>query len=491
MSKPKQEFFSNRLGVILSMLGVAVGAGNIWRFSRIVAQNGGGSFIIPWVIFLFVWSIPLIIAEIALGKNTRKAPIGALAKSSGPQFAWMGGFIALVTTGIMCYYSVVVGWGLRYFLYALQGTLESTNNYTALWDNFSHSYQPLFFHAITIIIASFIVYKGITKGIELSNKILIPLLILIIITIFIRAITLPGAFEGIKYLFTPTKAELFSLHTWLEALTQNAWDTGAGWGLLLVYAGYMKKKESITINGCLTAFSNNAISLIMAMTLFSAIFAFEGTISSLTTGEGSSNIGITFIYLPKLLRNLPGGPLVHSTFATLFFLAFFSAALSSLVSMIQVTMQTIKELGVRQHHALFITGLIALCFGTPSALNMHVFDNQDWVWGLGLILNGLFISFAIIKYGTNKFRKEIINYSPHDFNLGKFYNLVISCLIPAQAIVLIGWYFYVSIFQLDRELWWDPFREFSLGTILLQWGLGLMLCIIYNKWMVKRTIKFE
>ena len=109
-----QEFFTSRWGLILATLGIAVGTGNIWRFSRIVAQNGGGSFLIPWVIFLLIWSLPLIIAEFALGKSTRKGPIGAITITGGNKFAWLGAFVACVSTAIMFYYSVVTGWCFYY-----------------------------------------------------------------------------------------------------------------------------------------------------------------------------------------------------------------------------------------------------------------------------------------------------------------------------------------------------------------------------------------
>lgn len=311
MPEKKSEYFTSRLGLVLSMIGVAVGAGNIWRFSRVVAQNGGGSFIIPWVIFLFIWSIPLIIAEIAMGKLTRRAPIGAIATTGNKSMGWMGAFIALVTTGILFYYSVVVGWGFRYFLYSVTGELTSMTDHRSLWENYIHSWQPLFFHIFSMAIGCFVVYKGIVKGIERSNKIMIPALIIMILIIVVRAVTLPGAWRGIEYLFTPHLSDLFNYRVWIEALTQNAWDTGAGWGLLLVYAGYAHRKESVSINGSITALANNAVSLIMGITIFSTVFALEQSsgIQELMSGTGSSNTGLTFIYLPKLFKELPGGHL--------------------------------------------------------------------------------------------------------------------------------------------------------------------------------------
>ncbi len=472
------------------MLGVAIGAGNIWRFSRIVAQNGGGSFIIPWVIFLFLWSIPLIISEIGLGKLIRRAPIGTLAQTAGPSFGWMGAFIALVTTGILFYYSVVVGWGARYFLYSITGNLTSVQDHHLMWQNFIESFQPLYFHFGSVILGCLVIYKGITKGIEWSNKILMPTLFCIIIIIAIRALTLPGAWEGVSYLFTPHFEDLLDYRVWLEALTQNAWDTGSGWGLLLVYAGYAQPKESVTVNGSLAALGNNTISLIMGIIIFATAFALErqAGMQELISGEGSTNIGLTFIYLPTLFGALPGGAVIHTIFSSIFFLGFVFAAISSMISMLQLTSQIFNEMGMSRKWAIVLTGALALALGAPSALSMSFFENQDWVWSVGLIVNGLFIAFGIIRFGINRFREKAINSSPHDFKLGKFYNWFIGGLIPAQALILIGWYFYQSFMEMQQN-WWNPLEPSSLGSLILQWGVALIVLICLNKKMVKKTLK--
>lgn len=490
MAENKKEYFTSRWGFILSMMGVAVGAGNIWRFSRIVAQNGGGSFIIPWVIFLFVWSIPLIIAEVAMGKLTRKAPVGALALCGGKRYGWMGAFISFVATGILFYYSVVVGWGISYFYFSLRGMMTPSTNFYALWDNYSHSFLPLLFHFISISIAIFVVYKGIVRGIEKSNKILMPLLFVMILLIGIRAVTLPNAVGGLNFLFTPTLSDLSNYKIWLEALTQNAWDTGAGWGLLLVYACHAHKKESITVNSCITAFGNNAISLTFGIIIFCSVFSLEQSagIKELISGTGSSNTGLTFIFLPRLFTQLPGGFTVHLLFSALFFLSFSCAAISSLISMVQLTSQVLHELGLAKKSAILLTGAAGFLLGTPSALKMNFFENQDWVWGVGLIVSGLFIAIAIIRYGCDTFRTNAINTSPHDFKLGKFYNIFIVALIPLQAVTLIVWFFYQSITGCSAGRWWDPFLSCSAGTILMQWGLAIAIFIILNNWLVRRTL---
>ncbi len=269
----KQEFFSSRWALIIATIGIAVGTGNIWRFSRIVAQNGGGSFLIPWVIFLLIWSVPLIIAEFAIGKSSRMGPVGAIAKTAGNKFAWMGAWIVFVSTAIMFYYSVVTGWCIRYFFSAASGSLFNTAEHLNYWNEFAASSQPLLFHFIAMFLVALVVTRGITKGIERVTKLLVPSLLVILLILFVRAITLPNAIEGIKFFFTPDINVILDYKVWLNALTQNAWDTGAGWGLILTYAIYMKKKEDISLNAALIGFGNNSVSLIAGITIFSTVFA--------------------------------------------------------------------------------------------------------------------------------------------------------------------------------------------------------------------------
>ena len=182
MKRPER--FTSRWGLIISVLGIAVGTGNIWRFPRIAAANGGGSFLIPWVIFLFVWSIPLIIAEFAIGKYTRHAPPGAFSRLLGERRAWAGGFVALVATAIMFYYSVVAGWCFRYLALSLTNRLLNIADPVADWSRFLHSgWQPVLFHFFAISVAALIIRRGVVRGIEMANRLLIPCLLVIVLGI--------------------------------------------------------------------------------------------------------------------------------------------------------------------------------------------------------------------------------------------------------------------------------------------------------------------
>jgi NSS family neurotransmitter:Na+ symporter len=483
----QQEFFSSRWALIIATVGIAVGTGNIWRFSRIVAQNGGGSFLIPWVIFLLIWSVPLIIAEFAIGKSTRMGPVGAMAKTAGRKFGWMGAFIVFVSTAIMFYYSVVTGWCLRYFFSSVSGSLFKVDDYQVYWNNFANGYEPLVFHLIAISFVAFVVIRGVTKGIEKVTKFLVPSLLIILFILFVRAITLPNALEGIEYFFTPNINVILDHKVWLNALTQNAWDTGAGWGLILVYAVYMRKKEDIPLNAALIGFGNNAISIIAGITIFSTVFALS-SVDAMTqvSQSGPANTGLTFIYLPLLFSKMTGSDTINIFFASIFFLALFFAAFTSLISMVELSTRTLIDFGLKRKRAVGIIVVIGLIVGMPSALNLNVLANQDWVWGVGLILSGAFIAFAVKRYGIDKFRTEIINGYGSDIKIGKWYNYIIGILIPIQVVVLILWWLISSV-SWDPE-WWNPLHIENAGTAIFQWAIVLVFFITFNKYIVAKTL---
>ena len=484
----QQEFFTSRWTLIIATLGIAVGTGNIWRFSRIVAQNGGGSFLIPWVIFLLLWSVPLIIAEFAIGKSTRFGPVGAISKTAGQKFGWMGAWIVFVSTAIMFYYSVVTGWCLKYFLSSVSGNLLNTSDYLEYWNNFSNSNQPIVFHFFAMLLVGIVVFRGVTKGIEKVTNLLVPSLLIILLVLFVRAVTLPGAFEGIKYFFTPKLDIILDYKVWLNALTQNAWDTGAGWGLIMTYAIYMRKKEDISLNAALIGFGNNSVSLIAGITIFSTVFALSSVDAMQQVSQsGPANTGLTFIYLPLLLSKISSSIILNTFFASMFFLALFFAAVTSLISMVELSTRTLIDFGFKRTKAIIIVSIVGLLLGLPSALNIKFLANQDWVWGVGLILSGAFIAFAIIKFGVNKFRNEIINGYGSDVKIGKWYNYIVGYLIPIQVVVLISWWLISSV-SWDSE-WWNPFHSENAGTALFQWFIVLTVFISINKILVKQTLK--
>jgi neurotransmitter:Na+ symporter, NSS family len=480
----RRERFTSRWGLIVSTVGIAVGTGNIWRFPRIAAANGGGSFLIPWVLFLFFWSIPLIIAEFAIGKFTRRGPVGAFARMMGRDRAWMGGFVAFVATAIMFYYSVVAGWCLRYLVLALSGSLLAIPDHLADWNAFLLSrWQPVLFHFIAISLAALVIRRGVVRGIETANRFLIPSLLLLILASAIRAVTLPGALRGLTFLFTPDPAALLDYRVWLQALTQNAWDTGAGWGLILTYAVYMRRREDVPLNAALIGLGNNSVSLLAGITIFCTVFALlPDRAESIIATAGPANTGLTFVWIPRLFQQMPAGAL----FAVFFFLALSFAALSSLISMVELATRVLMDWGIPRGRALTIVYGLGFLLGLPSALSTAVFLNQDWVWGIGLMVSGAFIALAVARHGARRFRTLQINTADGDIRVGRWYDLAIQFAIPAQVLVLVLWWFQ-QVLLADPAGWWNPFRAETVGTCLMQWGVVIFVFKSINRRIVGRN----
>ncbi len=482
-----RERFSSKLGLILSVLGIAIGTGNIWRFPRIAAQNGGedgaGAFLIAWITFLFLWSVPLIIAEYGMGRNGRKGVIGSFAELIGEKKGWMGGFVGFVATAIMFYYSVVAGWCIYYFGQSLFATLpDNYNEAMMVWDGFQSSNMPVVLHLVVMGLGGFVVIRGI-KSIEKVNKILIPSLLLVLIVSLVKALTLEGSGVGIKYLFTPDWGDLKNANLWLEALTQNAWDTGAAWGLILTYAAYMRKQDDITISAFQTGIGNNMVSLIAAIIIFSTVFGTLG--SSMSNGEivnvmkesGPASTGLTFVWMPQLFASMTGGGI----FSILFFLGLSFAAFSSLISMIELAVKVFVDAGASRKKATILICLTGFGFGLPSAMNLTFFSNQDFVWGVGLMVSGAFISYAVIKYGANKFRTQLVNTDDASTTLGSWWEVILKYVVPVEVVTLLGWWMYLSAAEYAPDSWYNPLSTYSVATVVLQWALALALVYLFNK----------
>jgi len=489
----QQEGFTTRLGLLLSVLGIAVGTGNIWRFPRIAAQNGGedgaGAFLVAWIVFLLIWSIPLIIAEYAIGRHGRRGTVGSIMTILGEKFAWMGGFVGFVAMAIMFYYSVVTGWCFYYFGVTVSGGLPTDiAASTDLWNNFQASSWPLILHATAIFGGAFVVWKGI-RFIETLSKILIPSLVIIVLISLVRAVTLEGSYAGIQYLFTPDWATLSNPTIWLEALTQNAWDTGAGWGLILTYAAYMKRTEAVTRSAFITGIGNNVISLMAAVIIFSTVFGTLGSTMSnseildVMKTSGPASTGLTFIWMPQLFFEIPAG----QVFAGIFFLGLSFAAFTSLMSMIALTTTIFVDMGVNRTLAAWSVGTVGFLIGVPSAINLDFFANQDFVWGLALIISGAFIAFTVIKYGLPSFRTTLVNTDADDLRLGKWWDIIIGKLVPVQVIILFSWWIWRSATQFSPDTWYNPFDPYSVATVFGQIGILIVLLVLFNKQIAKRT----
>ncbi|MBW2261974.1 MAG: sodium-dependent transporter [Deltaproteobacteria bacterium] len=476
------ERFTSRWGLLAACIGMAIGTGNIWRFPRVAAANGGGAFLVPWVIFLFVWSVPLLVAEFHLGRTSRRGPLGAFGAAVGPRSAWMGGFVAFTSLFIFAYYSVVTGWCFGYLLSSVTRWDAMVGGPETYWSIVSESHWSALGQLVGLIAAALVIRVGIASGIERVSKLLIPALFVLLVILAGYALTQPGASQGVRFLFVPDWSLLLVPSTWLEAASQSAWSTGAGWGLLLVYAAYARDKDDPVTTPLLTGIGNNSASILAALVVLPTTFALLPRTQALEV-LGAGNQGLTFITMPGLFGRMPGGQVI----GTFFFLALSFAAFSSLLSMMELGVRTLGDQGIGRDRATWITAAFGLAVGLPSALSMPVFNNQDWVWGIGLLVTGFLISLGVIKSGLGRFLDETVGPPGRRPLVRIWIGASIGGIIPLTFVVLLGWWFYKAITEYDPELWWNPLREFSVGTCVVQWTLGILIAVLASRLLPGQT----
>ena len=434
MAEGGSDEFSGRLGLIFATIGAAIGTGNIWRFPRMVGANGGGSFLVPWLIFLFLWSVPLIIAEFALGKRSRTGTVGTFRIFAGKRFAWMGLWTAWISTAIGFYYAVVTGWCINYFQTAVRGGLGSEVDTVEVWNSFlQNPMEVVFFQAIAVAITMLAIWKG-AKAIEKVNVgLMISLFILLFAALFLAFVMdlEDGTLDGFVYMFSIQPEYLAQPETWINGLSQSAWSCSAGMGMAITYSVYMRKDEDTTLNAATMCLANNSISIIAGLTVMMAVFAVVDDPLAAVSGGSSA---ITFLVLPEVFAQAPGGPVVQLAMVTMFFLALSFAALTSMISTVELCVRNFVDHGIERPQAVGFTSLAIFFFGLPSAATWILVDDstgvafpqflevQDHIWGYGLMFSGLFIAYSIWKYGWNRYRawqeeNDISGFSVRDLSL--------------------------------------------------------------------------
>jgi len=473
----KNEKWGSRIGYLMACLGMCIGTGNIWRFPRVAAANGGGAFIIAWTVAMLVFAVPLLMNEMVLGKQSRLGNIGAFRDMGGEKNTWMGFFVAMTCLFIMAYYSVVNAYCFNYtwisiFDFKQNITVDQAN---AIWTGFlGKPFLIMGIHFISMALGFIVVYNGIQSGIEKVCKVLIPTLLAVLIFLAIRTCMLPGAEEGLEYLFHIDPKYLLSPNTWLQAFTQAAWSTGAGWGLVTVYAVYVDKKEDVPNNCLMMGMGDNLGALIAGFIVIPAIFALSPTTEAALEAAGQGNYGITFIYIYQLFSTVGGGQIL----SILFFFCLSAAALTSLFNMIEVGVRNLCDMGMERKPATVAVCLFGFLIGCFSAYSLSILNNQDWVWGLALLASGLMTSYIVIKYGVDKFRQEFINAEGCDFKVGKWYN-VCMFIVPVAVVIMLVWWFVQSIGWYP-DSWWHVLEVENFGTVVVQWAMVMILGMLLN-----------
>ncbi|MGI5885568.1 MAG: sodium-dependent transporter [Candidatus Spyradocola sp.] len=360
----RRSSFSGRLGYVLAVAGSAVGLGNIWRFPYLAAKYGGGIFLLVYLVLVLTFGYALIVSETALGRMTRRSPIGAFAHfGKGPLFRFGGWINAAVPLLIAPYYCVIGGWVCKYLFEYLRGSTEilaqdayfpgflASAGSTELWF--------LLFAALTIGV----ILLGVEKGVERMSKIMMPLLVLLAVFVAIYSITRPGALEGVKYLLIPNFSH-FSVMTVVAAMGQMFYSLSIAMGVLYTYGSYLPKEVDIEKSTAQVELMDTAIAILAGLMVIPAVFAFSGGDAD-ALQAGSS---LMFITLPKVFASMGFG-----TFAGVaFFLLVLFAALTSSISLAETGVSTFQDqLGWSRKACTALVAAILVGLGSLSALGFN------------------------------------------------------------------------------------------------------------------------
>ena len=517
----KSDEFSSRWGLIFATIGAAIGTGNIWRFPRMVGANGGGTFLIPWLFFLFVWSIPLVIAEFALGKRSRTGTVGTFRIFGGKKLAWMGLWTAWISTAIGFYYAVVAGWCMNYFQLGFRGQLTEGIDTVEVWNNFLMSTHLVILFQVLVIVITLAAILGGAKMIEKANTFMMLSLFALLFLALFLALWMDlsdGTLDGAMFMFSVDTEILMQPETWINGLSQSAWSCSAGMGMAITYAVYMKKDEDTTLNAFTMGLANNSISIIAGLTVLSAIFAVQDDPLATVTGGSSA---ITFLALPEVFAQAPGGSMTQWVMMWAFFLALTFAALTSMISTVELCVRNFVDHGFERNKAVGITGCALLVFGLPSTFVWirlsadgvrfpEFLEVQDHIWGYGLMFSGLFIAYTIwqfgfkiwrekvaageageglmgyIRHGVPAFRDEFINTGDNDVWIGRWWDFIMFIAFPVLFTVLLVSYFGDMIANTHDV--WNPSNPHGLTIILLFWGVVGGIFIGFNHVLVARPL---
>lgn len=459
-----REKFGSRLGFILAAAGSAVGIGNLVGFPVNAAKNGGGAFLFIYAVFVILICLPVMIAEIAYGRHSRKDPLGAYQTMANSK-AWnMAGWLSVITPFFIgVFYSVITIWILAYLIYAITGRLDVLAN-PDTFGEFIASREVFYYLLGVALVVYLILASGVKDGIERGAKIMMPALFVMLVLLVIFVLTLDNAWAGVRYYVVPDFGQISGAVV-SGALGQAFFSLSLGMGILITYGSYMSDDTNIPGSARTVALVDTGVAFFAGLLILPAVFSFDPDIDPQSLSD--SSISLIFTFLPKIFLALQSGIgyLGATVIASVFFLLVFFAAITSLVSIIEVPTSSVKEkLACSRPIAVTIVGvgvaifsvLCALSFGMVSALTQFVdyggapkslFDLvYDIFYDTILPLNGLLVClFVIYRWKKASFNAELEKGNPKykgtileryvDFSLGTFIPVVLF-LVFVNTVIL-------------------------------------------------------
>ncbi len=367
----ERDNWGSKFGFIMAAAGSAIGLGNIWRFPYLTGTSGGGAFLMVYIICAIFVGFSIMLAEFTLGRYTAKAAAGAF-KTVGPQWTFVGFMGVLTALMIMGFYPVVGGWATAYIFKSFGSLLTNPDTAAAAFEPFiSSAWEPLIWTGIYLVLNIVVVSKGIAGGIEKVTKVLMPALFILMVVVAARGLSLPGASEGVKFLFQPDFSKLDGSVV-LSALGQSFFSMSLGMGCMITYGSFLSKDANLVSNAVLVTIFDTCCALIAGLAMFPAIFAYGI--------DPASGPGLIFVVMPTVFAHMGGAGKIMGT---LFFIAFTFAAWSSSVSLFEVVIDyMIEELQKTRTQAVAVSSVIIAILAILSSLSLGVMSDVTFL-GVG------------------------------------------------------------------------------------------------------------
>ncbi len=364
----RREQWRSRVGFVLATLGAAVGLGNVWRFAYVAGENGGGAFLLVYAICVIVIGMPLLIAELAIGRVAQRDGVRAFEQLGGGRVWGIVGWLGVAACVlILTYYAVIAGWVLRYLAAYAAGAVSAESNMASSGEfgaYIAEPVTPILWQAATIAIGAAIVAAGVERGIEAVSKFLLPLLGVMIVLLAGYGLALTGGGAGLAFLLQPDWQMLGRPRIYLAALGQAFFSIGLAMGVLVTYGGYIAHRDNLLVTAAIVAAADTAFAVLAGIAIFPAVFAF-----GLDPAQGAT---LAFVTLPKVFAVMPAGDI----FGFAFFLLLATAAVTSIVSLIEVSVAVlIDRIGWSRRRSTLAVAVFALLAGIPSSLGYGEWDH--------------------------------------------------------------------------------------------------------------------
>jgi len=492
--------WGTRAGFILAAIGSAVGLGNIWRFPAVAYESGGGAFFIPYLFALLTAGIPILIMEFTMGHKYRgSAPLTYRRMNKATE--GIGWWAVLVAFVISTYYSVIIAWAISYSYFSLnlswgddtEGFLNG--QYLELAEvpgQFGGLVPGVFIPLIIVwLIVLGVLFRGVKRGIEIANRIMIPTLVIVFIIVVIRAITLPGALEGLNAFFQPDFSQIFKGSVWIAAYGQIFFSMSIAFAIMITYSSYLPKKSDITNNAFITGFSNSGFELLAGIGVF-AVLGFMATQQGIPIDEVvAGGVGLAFVVFPAIINEFPA---FNEVFGVLFFLSLVLSGLTSLLSITETYVSGLADkFGISRAKAVLFGGglaaILSFIFATRGGLYFldaaDYFINQFGVAALGLV-EVVLIAWILRKLGTFKTHANEIS----DIRLGAWWTISLGVITP----LVLGYMMFDLLREnLTRSFDTDTGNYEGYSDAFVNWGgwsivIGVIvigILIGFTKWKTK------